>query len=168
MTPSDPIGGIVPVNPNCDGNVRGLCVRRYPGHPHGCPNFGKRASCPPQAPLLADTLDLTRPVWLIYNAFPIGEHAARMRTAHPGWSDRQVYCCRYWQGTARKQLLMRIADFRLSGLSDEAMRVLRCPEACGCNVTATMATVGIRLEWPPREVAYQVALAGTPRKAGEA
>ena len=54
------ISGIV--RPVIDPDVRDLCPRSYPGHPHGCPNYGKRPSCPPQAPMLAETLDLTQPV----------------------------------------------------------------------------------------------------------
>jgi len=34
------------------------------------------------------------------------------------------------------------------------------PEAYGVNVTATMAAVGIKLQWPPRDKTYQIALAG--------
>jgi hypothetical protein len=30
----------------------------------------------------------------------------------------------------------------------------------GVNVTATMDNAGIMLEWPPKNVAYQIALAG--------
>jgi len=32
------------------------------------------------------------------------------------------------------------------------------------DVTATMASLGIKLEWPPVKVAYQVALVGTPKQ----
>jgi len=42
------------------------------------------------------------------------------------------------------------------------------PEAMGVNVTETMKRVGIELEWPPVNVAYQIALAGIFKKhAGE-
>jgi hypothetical protein len=37
-----------------------------------------------------------------------------------------------------------------------------CPEACGVDVTATMASIGVALEWPPVSTAYQVALVGSP------
>ena len=39
---------------------------------------------------------------------------------------------------------------------------LFCPEGCGVDLTATMATLGIRFEWPPVTRAFQVALVGTP------
>ena len=145
---------VVPVlNPS----VRGLCTRPYPGHPRGCPNHGKRDTCPPAAPLLGEYYDLSRAVWVIWNRFPFGEHVARMQAKHPDWSDRQLACCLYWQGTARKQLEETIAMFTMAV---GALSVTRCPEAMGVDVTATMASLGISLEWPPGQWAYQVALAG--------
>jgi len=155
-------GGAIEVIPVCDPSwARALCLRSYPGHPKGCPNHGKRDTCPPRAPLLGDVIDLAQPVLAIFNAFPLGEHVARMRRKHRKWSKRQLYCCLYWQGTARKQLRQRIAAFRERHYGDGIQwRVLTCPEACGCNVTETMRRVGIELEWPPNRIAYQVALAG--------
>ena len=41
--------------------------------------------------------------------------------------------------------------------------IVRNPEAQGVSVTDTMVQVGIYLEWPPKTVAYQVALAGKAR-----
>ena len=38
--------------------------------------------------------------------------------------------------------------------------IIACPEACGVNLTATMQKIGIELEWPPENVAYQIVLAG--------
>lgn len=150
------------VQPVCDPSViRSLCQKRYPGHPKGCPNFGKRLTCPPAARLLGEIIDLAKPVWAIWNAFEIGRHAARMQQRHPNWSDRQCYCCLYWQGTARKALKGHIRAF-LNHHRGFRRKIITCPEACGCNVTATMKTIGIELEWPPRAIAYQVALVGTP------
>jgi len=37
-------------------------------------------------------------------------------------------------------------------------------EANGVNVTATMKKIGIELEWPPREYAYQVAVLGRKKR----
>ena len=45
-------------------------------------------------------------------------------------------------------------------LAHANMKMVTCPEAAGVNVTATMASIDIDLEWPPVTVAYQVALAG--------
>lgn len=144
--------------PVINTSVRVLCTRPYPGHPHGCPNFNRRDTCPPKAPLLEELLDLDQPVYAVWNCFNLRQHAARMQHLHPQWSDRQVYCCLYWQPTARKllrgqlQVLLRKHKYLL---------VVPCPEGAGVDVTATMASRKIHLQWPPRTFAYQVALAGT-------
>ena len=157
------------VVPVIDPKVRGLCVKAYPRHPRGCPNFRSKAGCPPQAPLLADYFDLSRPTYAIWNVFPIGEHVRSMRLAHPTWSDAQLYCCLYWQPRARSQLGIEIVQFTSwlvgqLGNYNEMVEINRCPEAMGLDVSATMKSIGVTLEWPPREFAVQVALAGTLRK----
>jgi len=135
-----------------------LCVKPYPGHPKGCPNWNKKQGCPPQAPKIYETLDLSETVYVIYNVFNIGQHARRMLELHPQWSERQCYCCLYWQPKARKQLQTNIRFF----LADHPkQKIITCPEAQGVNLTATMKKIGVDLEWPPRQVAYQIVLAGT-------
>jgi hypothetical protein len=99
---------------------------------------------------------------VIWNKFPFGEHVARMRERHPDWSERQLACCLYWQGTARKQLEAEIEKFRRVRCTS----VFRIPEAHGVNVTATMERVGVYLEWPPKRWAYQVAIAIGGKDAG--
>ena len=42
------------------------------------------------------------------------------------------------------------------------MVVITCPEACGVNVTSTVLTIGVKLEWPPIGIVRQVAIAGEP------
>lgn len=149
------------VKPVLRFDVRKLCVKPYPNHPRGCPNWNKRGNCPPRAPLLGDILDLTRTVWAVYNVFDFGAHTSRMRKAHLDWTDRQVECCLYWQGTARKQLDYEIGLWRCAeNKYDNSFTILKCPEACGVDVTATMASIGYSLEWPPKTVTYQVALIG--------
>jgi len=147
------------VVPVFEPSVRGLCIKPYPGHPKGCPNFGTRPSCPPEAPLLPGVFDLSAPVYCVWNAFDLARHVERMLARHPDWSLRQLRCCLYWQNTARKALRGKVKSV-LEDLPD--YEGLYCPEAYGVNVTATMADIGIELEWPPIQVAYQVALAGKP------
>ena len=151
------------VEPVIDPRVRGLCTKPYEGHPKGCPNFGRCDRCPPHAPTIENMIDLSRPVFVVWNAFPLGEHIEKMRVKHPDWTERQLLNCLYWQGTARKQLKQKIEDFRWYTLiRNPGFRyiVLTTPEACGVNVTETMASVGEALQWPARTVAYQVAIVG--------
>ena len=146
------------VDPVLDYSVRGLCTRRYPNHPRGCPNFGKRPTCPPQAPLLENVFDLSQPVYAVWNVFDLASHVDRMREKHPDWTWRQLVNCLYWQGGARKVLRRRVEDF-MGGLR-AGHCPLYCPEACGVNVTETMKSIGEILEWPPKTKTYQVALVG--------
>jgi len=145
------------VAPVLDTSVRALCRRPYAGHPKGCPNWDKKPGCPPQARVLEKILDLSKPVYAIWNKFDLGTHRAKMLAKHPDWSERQLVCCLYWQGTARKQLKSHVSDFLAQYPS---YHVLTCPEACGVNITTTMANIGVELEWPPTNTTYQVALAG--------
>lgn len=149
----------VSVTPVIDPSVRGLCPRPYEGHPRGCPNFGRAARCPPRAPLLDRVYDAEGPFFAIYSTFDLGEHVARMRERHPGWSPRQLLCVLYWQGTARKRLRGEIASFRRDHAEREWL-VETTPEALGLDVSATMREAGVELPWPPSSVAYCVALAG--------
>jgi len=80
-----------------------------------------------------------------------------MRKKHPNWSDKQVKCVLYWQGTARKYLKQKIMMFKDS-FPDYI--IIRCPEAQGVNLTETMKNAGIVLEWPPENMAYQIVLGG--------
>jgi predicted metal-binding protein len=102
---------VVQVVPVMNISVRGLCRHPYYNHPKGCPNWGKRASCPPQAPILTDLLDLDKPVYAAYNVFDFAGHCDRMQARHPGWSEHQVKCVLYWQGSARKSLRLIVKEF---------------------------------------------------------
>jgi hypothetical protein len=116
------------------------------------------------APWLSHAFEMNQPFWLIVNRYPFGEHVEKMRSKHPDWTDRQLSCCLYWQGTARKQLDLLIKEF---WVEHPGARVARCPEAMGLDVTATLKSVGVEIQWPPRDFALQVALAGTERLGGE-
>lgn len=147
-----------------DQKMRGKCKSPYPNHPKGCPNYNKRGDCPPKVPLIWAVMDLEKPVFAIWNVYDFKQHTDKMRGKHPEWSDRQVECCLYWQGTARKQLKAEISVF----LREQGNHtVLTTPEACGVNITETMKNIGVILEWPPKTVTHQVALAGTPTNPGD-
>jgi predicted metal-binding protein len=121
----------------------------------GCPNFNKRRSCPPFAPIF-DIYFCMDEVWAIWNVFDFGAHVDRMRLLHPDWSERQLVCCLYWQSKARKSLELEIDSFKISHPN---LHVTRVPEAMGVNVTETMRLIGVELEWPPNNFALQIALA---------
>ena len=144
-----------------DKTVRGLCARPYLGHPKGCPNFNDNPArvppCPPFAPFVEDALDVALPVYAVWNIFDLAEQKERMWRVHPNWSERQAVCCLYWQKGARKALSGKIASFMNY---KKGLIALMCPEAYGINITATMKSVGVELEWPPQNIAYQIAIVG--------
>jgi len=149
------------VKPRIDIRVRKLCIRPYYNHSRGCPNYNKKKGCPPNSPVLTKVLNLNKPIYVIWNAFNFHKHCRRMRYLHPMWSKYQVRCCLYWQGKARKHLRNEIDWFKQA---HPHYIVLYPPEAYGVNVTETMRRIGIKLEWPPVVLAYQVAIAGERRK----
>lgn len=143
-----------------DSSVRELCARPYPNHPKGCPNFGKRPTCPPRSPFLEDVYDISKGFWIVWVSFNLLYHRNRMQKKHPDWSRRQLDCCLYWQGGVRKKLKESVADvmYYLEGRGD--WYATNCPEAMGVNVTATMKSLGIKLEWPPENTVRKIAIIG--------
>ena len=151
--------GTIEIEPVIIHLVHKLCLRPYPNHKKGCPNFGKKKDCPPGVPKFDIVYDLSKPIYAIYNGFDFKGHVDRMREKHPDWSRRQLECCLYWQGTARKQLKQLIEEYenpRPKGM----FFITTTPEAMGVNVTKTMRNAGVVLEWPPVNVVYQIAIAG--------
>jgi hypothetical protein len=147
-----------------DYSVRNLCARPYPNHPYGCPNFGKRLTCPPNSHFIDDIYDISCGFWVVWIDFDLGAHRRKMKKRHPDWSERQIDCCLYWQGTANKMLREEVADaeYYLDGRG--GWQVSYCPEALGVNVTATMRNLKIDLEWPPKEIVRKVAIFGLQKK----
>ena len=93
---------------------RGLCVREYYNHKNGCPNYNKNGRhCPPNSPIFDTVYDLSKPTYAIYNIFNFKDHVERMKKRHSHWTQRQVECCLYWQGRARKQLREKVEIFKV-------------------------------------------------------
>ncbi len=143
-----------------------LCGRRYEGHPHGCPNLGKKPGCPPHALTLGQVIDLSKPVFAVWVVFDLEKHVERMRGLHPNWSKRQLECCLYWQPGQRAKLLDEINVWRqchaFTGYAESAV-ALPCPESTGVDVTQTMERIGVHLQWPPVSVIHLVAIVGQRR-----
>lgn len=155
------------VKPVIDLSVRNLCYRPYPNHPKGCPNYGKRATCPPQALILSDVFDSTKSVMAVWVAFNLMLHREKMQAKHPKWTRRQLDCCLYWQGGVNKRLQREVQyNSTRYSLFNNATQLIStfAPEAMGVNVTATMQNAGVVLEWPPDHTVIKVAFVGVPVK----
>lgn len=145
------------VNPVIDLQMRKICVSPYPNHKKGCINFGIKKGCPPKCKNIDEILDFSKIIYVIYNKYDFKKHVNKMKERHPEWSERQLTCCLYWQGTARKHLKEKIKLFKIKH-SD--LFIVKCPEGSGINLTETMRQININLEWPPRNYTYQIVLAG--------
>jgi len=138
-----------------DAKVRGYCTLPYPGHPRGCPMFGRRPECPPEAPMFDEYFDMTQRFRAVVCEFDLAGHAARIKAKHPHWTQRQ--CCNplYWQGSVRSQLKKTCESIRVT---DEIYTLI--PEAMGVDVIATMKPVGIDIVFPAYDPVRKVAIVG--------
>jgi hypothetical protein len=143
-----------------DYTVRDYCTLPYPGHPEGCPHFGKRKECPPHAPFLEDFIDLSRPHYFMV-AECMYEDVCTKRLQHgkedpeEGWS--------FWEGYIESVLCERIQEFqqRYPG----TIFTLH-PSAVGVDVVETARKVGISLEIAPKKIVHKIALIGYPAGTG--
>lgn len=141
-----------------DHSMRGKCTLSYPGHPNGCPNFGKKDICPPRAPMIENVLNLAEPVWLVAVPFDLAAHVREMGKRHPDWTPRQRANLLYWQGSVKKRLA---EEAKCQAIAKGLRLIIGCPEACGVDMTATCAGAGISLEWPPANTVWKAVLIGT-------
>lgn len=145
--------------------IQNLCKLKYSQHPHGCPNYGKRDTCPPNQPLINKVLDFSQSLYIIYTEFQVGKFAEKIGKKHPDWTQRQGYNLRYWQPIARKELREEAEKFLDK---HEGTIINYCPEAYGVNLVALMLKLGIKLKWnywkehKLDNVTYRIALVGYP------
>lgn len=126
-----------------DMRAREWCKMPYPGHPRGCPNWGKHRWCPPEAPFFDQYFDMGKNFLAVVAEFDMGTYIAGMRLKHPSWTNRQLRNPLYWQNTVRKILAMRLHCLKLNDLNTRVPNnPIRdwtlIPEAMGMHVIATM------------------------------
>lgn len=143
-----------------------LCTRPYSGRPHGCPNFNKRRRCPPNTYRFEEYFDMDKPFYVVAYAFDLKSHVDKMKLRHPNWTEKQLRNCLYWQHSARKALKEAVLKF-LKENKGKGYRVTFCPEAMGVNVFSTMSKAEIPMQWPPKTIAYKVAIIGVRKKQSD-
>ena len=134
------------------------CQLPYPDHPKGCPNYGKKITCPPSAPSIYDWADFNHPMWFICVSFNLKEHIRVMLEKHPCWSLRQARCLLYWQPKVKKELEIAVKEFSPFGLH----AITYCPEAMGVNVIQTAKNYGLPIWVKPENTVYKIALVASP------
>ena len=142
--------------------AREWCKLPYPvilgqksDHPDGCPNYGRRETCPPLAPLFEKILK--SPFLLVGVKFDLESWADELKKKHPKWTDRQARCCLYWQGKVRKVLREACNEIMRDFCDGE---VLYVPEATGVDVFKTCEKIGIMLERNPKKYVWKIAIIG--------
>lgn len=136
--------------------VQEFCKNKYPGYKNGCPNYGKKDGCPP-CTLINKILDFNKPVFLIYTEFNVLEFSKRMKSLHPNWTEKQCRNSRLWQQKARKLHRLEIEKFK----KEYGLEIVTQPERKGVDVNLLFARLGMRLQWPPKDISRVVSLGGT-------
>ncbi len=122
------------------------CTAPYPGHKKGCPNYGQRPQCPPQAPHFLE-LYLERPYWLVRETFNLKAWERKQRKKWPDWSKKQCRNSRHWQGGVNSRLKKRAK--LLAKLLPGGHEVLEIPEANGVDVFSVCEHLGLTLKRNP-------------------
>jgi len=135
--------------------TREWCKLPYPNHPDGCPNYGKKADCPPNAPWFTDVVK--PPYTLVGVRFNLQNHIRKMRKKHPNWTHRQLKCLLYWQNKVRSQLRKKCE--KVATKIEDAIIVYN-GEAMGINYFATCKNIGLILERNPRKYVWKIAIIG--------
>lgn len=135
------------------------CRLPYPKHPQGCPNFGIKEKCPPNAPYFLDVFE--DKVLVAFVKFDFENYLKLRESAHPDWNDRELRNPRHFQGHLDSVLRESIS---LLDQNIVAGRIpVFSPEAMSVNLHLTCRAAGIELEWPPKKSMYRVALLGIPK-----
>ncbi len=135
---------LIEVNPVIDSQISANCLKPYHGHPDGCPNYGRKKGCPPEAPLFSDFFDIAKPVYAIVNVI-ILKSDIEPSSSHT---------------SEKKNFKEEIAGFLRE---HRGYHVTTCPEAMGVDISSSLANAGFKLEWPPVNYVCQVALAGNKK-----
>jgi len=150
---------IVPVKKLVTSNSTSeWCHLPYQDHPRGCPMFGKKGVCPPNARHVSERFDLSKSLYLVHSEFNLLEDIERRRKNNSTATERQLRCVLYWQSKSRKQLEER-TRWAVSAL--DLTEFTYCPEAMGVNVFATARISGLHLDKTRRvKICRHVALIG--------
>lgn len=140
------------------------CLRPYPDHPKGCPNYNKNHLCPPNTPQLEDLIIDYDHFHLIYAEFDFAEYKKLRKQEQPNWTVNQVKCVLYWQNSVKKLLKEKIEQIIDPYLINNIL-ILGCGsgmkikdykydiysmEAMGVNVFSTLKLNNINFEIRPK------------------
>ena len=127
--------------------TKAWCALPYYDKKHGCPNYKGRCYRGGRLPMtmLYEIMSIHKPIWIVYNEFDLGAHVAKMRAAHPDWSERQLRNVYYWQNQSRSQLQKKV-NAAAAILKEKGPIVISSGEGNGVNLYATCYHSGLKLE----------------------
>ena len=136
------------------------CLLPYKNHKNGCPNYGKRKTCPPFAKKFEELVEA--PFYLVTQEFDLEVQKKKMKEKHPNWTENQSKNLLYWQ----KGLIKKLKDeaYEQANVLGTDFIVLEVPEANGVNVFQTCKNVGIILEKNPQKKVIKVMVIGKKKK----
>lgn len=111
---------------------RKFCAIAYENNPNGCPKYGKRPSCPPNAPMFDEVFDLTKTIYAIFSTDENNE-------------------------VAIKNLYNAVDEFKATNNNYHACL---SPEALGIDFAQTLNNLEVNVEWPVKDSITRVALLG--------
>ena len=144
-----------PVEAVCDPGMITHCLDKYPGHPHGCPNWGCKDGCPPNVRYFPRVYSTS--VHIAAVRFDFAEYLNLRRLDHPDWSDRALRNPLYWQGHVRHELNQFLFEYLFAKPEIDGEIVFNA-EAMGVNLFATCEKAGIFMEHTPEKYVYKMAL----------
>lgn len=140
--------------------AREWCKLAYPGHPKGCPNYGKLKECPPAVKPVGEVFDLSRMHWFVTVEFDLEAQTKRMAELHKNWTQKQCRNLLYWQKGVNADLEVEVREF----INFAQLAFTLKPEAMGVNVIQTARNLGVPIETKPVKKVFKIALVGYPRR----
>jgi predicted metal-binding protein len=136
-------------------NIGEWCKKPYPGHKHGCPNYGKKELCPPFSKFMKDNIEKYHYFYLIYAEFDFRGYKDEMSILLPDWTEKQLGCCLYWQTQLKNKFYTYVKEFITStdlllGCGSGFGKNIQSMESGGINVFKTLTNNNILYEDRPK------------------
>jgi len=140
--------------------TRRWCQCPYEGHPKGCPNFNKNELCPPKYPYRIDILDKYNYFMLVYADFNFKQYKKLMKNKYQEWSEKEIACVLYWQGSLKKILKTELKKYVYDEMFGAGSGFNGCAsmEAAGIDVFQTLRNNKIEFEVRPKTKDLMVCL----------
>lgn len=140
---------------NICNSPKSWCVKPYPNHPKGCPNFNNKIGCPPHFYMYDDLFDMKMDSYVVVTKHNLKDHFEYVKNSNPNFKVTQTRNILYWQDTVRKLNEIEVLKF----IKDNIVATTD-GESLGVDIILTLKQIGIDLKfsYPIDEEVYRVAL----------